>query len=121
MSMLRHTVLIVEDEFIIALGAAELLQSAGYDTVEASNADEAVAVLENRPGIGVVFTDVRMPGSMDGLALAQFVRDRWPSVKIIFTSGHHVVKEGDLPTGGVFIPKPYTDRAIASALNDLIG
>ncbi len=121
MSKPLPTVLIVEDEFIIALGAAELLQSAGYETVEASNADEAVAVLESRPDIGVVFTDVRMPGSMDGLALAQWVRNRWPPIKIIVTSGHLAVKEGDLPAGGVFIPKPYTDRAVASALSDLIG
>jgi two-component system, response regulator PdtaR len=114
------TVLIVEDEFIIALGAAEVLQKAGFKTLEASNADEAVAMLETCPDIAVVFTDVRMPGSMDGLKLARCVRDRWPPVKIIVTSGHHAVREGDLPDGGLFIPKPYTDRAIATALNELI-
>jgi two-component system, response regulator PdtaR len=121
MSKSRPTVLIVEDEFIIALGAAEFLQSAGYDTVETSNADDAVAVLESGREIEAVFTDIRMPGSMDGLALAWCVRDRWPPVKIIVTSGHHTIREGDLPEGGKFIPKPYSDRAVAAALSDLIG
>jgi CheY-like chemotaxis protein len=70
----RPTVLIVEDEFIIALGAADWVQQAGFDTIEASNADEAVAILEARPDIEIIFTDVRMPGSMDGLKLAHCVR-----------------------------------------------
>jgi CheY-like chemotaxis protein len=121
MNTQRPTVLIVEDEFLIALGASELLKEAGYDTVETSNADEAVAVLERRPDIKVVFTDIRMPGTMDGLALAWCVRDRWPPVKIIVTSGHHTIRAGDLPEGGVFIPKPYCDREVASALSALVG
>ena len=116
----RLTVLIVEDEFLIALGAAELLKDAGYDTVEASNADDAVAVLESGREIGAVFTDIRMPGSMDGLALAWCVRDRWPPVKLLVTSGHHTMREGDLPEGGVFIPTPYSDWAVASAMSRLI-
>jgi two-component system, response regulator PdtaR len=120
MSKNRPTVLIVEDEFIIAIGAAELLQCAGYDTVEASNADEAVAVLESGRDIGVVFTDVRMPGSMDGLALAQCVRDRWPPIKIVVTSGHLAIKDGDLPAGGIFIAKPYTDGEVTKALEMLV-
>jgi two-component system, response regulator PdtaR len=119
--MNKKTVLIVEDEFLIALGAAELFKGAGYDTVETSNADEAVAVLESGRVIGAVFTDIRMPGSMDGLALAWCIRDRWPPVKIIVTSGHHTIRKGDLPDGCVFIPKPYSDRAVASALGGLIG
>src|ERR1700760_4744145 len=117
----RPTVLIVEDEFIIALGAAELLKDAGYDTVEASNADDAVRVLESGRDIEAVFTDIRMPGSMDGLELAWCVRNRWPPVKIIVTSGHHTIRAGDLPEGGVFIPKPYCDREVALALHGLIG
>jgi two-component system, response regulator PdtaR len=121
LSKQRPTVLIVEDEFIIALGAAELLKDAGYDTVEASNADDAVRVLESGRDIEAIFTDIRMPGSMDGLALAWCVRDRWPPVKIIVTSGHHTIRSGDLPEGGVFIPKPYSEKAVASALSDLIG
>jgi DNA-binding NtrC family response regulator len=115
----RPTVLIVEDEFLIAFGAADCLRNAGYDTVETSNADDALAVLESGREIGAVFTDIRMPGSMDGLALAWCVRDRWPPVKIIVTSGHHKLRYGDLPEGGVFIPKPYSDREVTSALSAL--
>jgi two-component system, response regulator PdtaR len=114
------TILIVEDEFIIALGAAETFHRAGFETIEASNADDAVAILEARNDIGVVFTDVRMPGSMDGLKLAHCVRDRWPPVKIIVTSGHHSVRPGDLPDGGLFIPKPYSDQCLTAAVGELI-
>ena len=107
----RPTVLIVEDEFLIALGAAELLKQAGYDTVETSNAADAVTVLESGRDIGVVFTDIRMPGSMDGLAWC--VRDRWPPVKILVTSGHHTLHDGDLPDGGVFISKSRSTKLLS--------
>jgi two-component system, response regulator PdtaR len=113
------TVLIVEDEFLIALGAADLVQSAGYTSVEVSNADDAVSVLEDRTDIGIVFTDIRMPRTMDGLELAHCIRKRWPPIKIIVTSGHHVIQSGDLPDGGVFIPKPYTDREVTEVLHAL--
>jgi two-component system, response regulator PdtaR len=113
------TILIVEDEFIIALGAAETFRKAGFQTVEASNADEAMAILEARRDIDVVFTDVWMPGSMDGLTLAHRVRKRWPPVKIIVTSGHHSFRAGDLPNGGVFVQKPYSDRCLTEALAEL--
>jgi two-component system, response regulator PdtaR len=115
------TVLIVEDEFIIALSAAEAMRKAGFETLEASNADDAVAILERRSDIDVVFTDIRMPGSMDGLRLAHCVRDRWPPMKIIVTSGHHVCRDGDLPAGGLFIAKPYSDQTLAMALERLLA
>jgi two-component system, response regulator PdtaR len=118
-NMQKPVVLIVEDEFLIALNAADFLQKAGYRTIEVGNADDAVAMLENREDIGVVFTDVRMPGSMDGLQLAHCVRDRWPPVKVLVTSGHHTFREGDLPFGGMFISKPYSDFAISAALKEL--
>jgi two-component system, response regulator PdtaR len=116
----RPTVLIVEDEFLIAISAAAVFQKAGFQTVEAGNADEAIAVLQKRD-VDLIFTDVRMPGSMDGLKLARYVRDRWPPVKIMVTSGHHMVQNGDLPDGGVFLPKPYTDAAIVAAISRLNG
>jgi CheY-like chemotaxis protein len=114
----RATVLIVEDEFLIAINASAVFEKAGFDTVEASNADEAIAVLQERD-VDVVFTDIRMPGSMDGLKLARYVRDRWPPIKIMVTSGHHPIQNGDLPDGGVFLPKPYTDAAIIAAIGQL--
>jgi CheY-like chemotaxis protein len=116
----RPTVLIVEDEFLIAMSASAVFAQAGFDTIEASNADEAIAVLQERD-VDVVFTDIRMPGSMDGLRLARHVRDRWPPIKIMVTSGHHLIQNGDLPDGGVFLPKPYTDAAIVAAISRLDG
>ena len=116
----RPTVLIVEDEFLIAISASAVFERAGFDTIEASNADEAIAVLQERD-VDLIFTDIRMPGSMDGLRLARHVRDRWPPIKIMVTSGHHLVQNGDLPDGGVFLPKPYTDAAIFAAISRLEG
>src|SRR5664279_3394362 len=95
----RPVVLIVEDEFLLRMGAAEMIGDAGFDVVEAASADEAIAILEARPDIRVIFTDIQMPGSMDGLKLARFVRDRWPPIKIIATSGLVTVKDDDLPEG----------------------
>jgi two-component system, response regulator PdtaR len=112
----RPTVLIVEDEFLIALSASAVFEQAGFDTIEAGNADEAISVLEERE-VDLIFTDVRMPGSMDGLRLARYVRERWPPIKIMVTSGHHLVQNGDLPEGGVFLSKPYTDAAIIAAIS----
>jgi CheY-like chemotaxis protein len=115
----RPIILIVEDEFLLRMNAAEMIQDAGFDVVEAGNADEAIAILEARPDIHVVFTDIQMPGSMDGLKLARFVRGRWPPIKIIATSGNVVIRDGDLPEGGVFLPKPYTFDSIATTLREL--
>ena len=93
----RPVVLIVEDEFLLRMLALEMIEDAGFDVVDAVNADEAIAILEGRPDIHIVFTDIQMPGSMDGLKLAAFVRDRWPPIKIVATSGNYVRRDGDLP------------------------
>lgn len=117
----RPVVLIVEDEALIRMNAVEMIEDAGYEVVEADNADDAIAMLESRSDIRVIFTDVQMPGSMDGLKLAHAVRNRWPPVKIIATSGHFAARDGDLPEGGVFLPKPYTLASITAALRELTG
>lgn len=116
----RPVVLIVEDELLIRMNAVEMIESAGFEVVEAGDADEAIAILQARPEIHVVFTDIQMPGSMDGLKLARFVRDRWPPIKLIATSGNHVARDGDLPEGGLFLPKPYTLAKITAALRELM-
>ena len=74
-------ILIVEDEFLLRLDSAETIEHAGFEVIQAANADEAIAILRTRPDIHVVFTDIQMPGSMDGLKLARFVRDRWPPIR----------------------------------------
>src|SRR4051794_9847689 len=95
----KPVVLIVEDETLIRVTAADMVEEAGFDAIMASNADEAIRILESRNDIRAVFTDVQMPGSMDGLRLARVVRNRWPPVALIVTSGRTTVLE-DLPTGG---------------------
>jgi two-component system, response regulator PdtaR len=116
----RPVVLVVEDDFLLRMDAVDIVRSAGFDAVEARNADEAIAILEARPTIHVVFTDVQMPGSMDGLKLAKFVKDRWPPIKIVATSGRIRVDADDLPEGARFIPKPYTPAQIIETFRDLI-
>src|SRR3954471_9911597 len=113
----RPVVLIVEDEFLIRMYAADMIKEAGYEVVEAIDADAAIVILETRGDIRVIFTDIQMPGSMDGLKLAHAVRDRWPPVHIVATSGHYAFNKGDLPTGTVFLQKPYSQYQIASTLH----
>jgi CheY-like chemotaxis protein len=115
----RPVVLIVEDELLIRLDAIEMIEAAGFDTLEAADAEEAIAILEARPDIHVLFTDIHMLGSMDGVKLAHFVRNRWPPVKIIATSAHARIEGYHLPNGGRFLPKPYSAREVATHLKDL--
>jgi CheY-like chemotaxis protein len=115
----RPVVLIVEDEFLLRMDAAEMIGAAGFEVIEAANADQAIEFLEARPDITVVFTDIQMPGSMDGLKLARAVRGRWPPIKIIATSGRLHVAEADLPEGGRFLPKPYSPAQVTGVLREL--
>jgi CheY-like chemotaxis protein len=117
----RPVVLIVEDELLLRMNAVEMIEAAGFEVVEAANADEAIEILESRRDITVVFTDIQMPGSMDGLKLARAVRGRWPPIKIIATSGHVDIGETDLPEGGRFLPKPYSPRQVTGVLRELIS
>src|SRR3981081_1699486 len=115
----RQVVLIVEDEALVRMTAVDMIEEAGFEVLEAANADEAILLLEDRRDITVVFTDIEMPGSMDGLRLAQAVRGRWPPIKIIATSGRCVVRDGDLPSGGRFLAKTLAPTHIFSAFRDL--
>lgn len=117
----RPVVLVVEDEFLIRSHAVDMIAAAGFEAVEASNADEAIEILEARRDITVVFTDVQMPGSMDGLKLARAIRGRWPPIKIVATSGHVGVRDTDLPEGGRFLPKPYSPGQVMGVLRELTG
>ena len=116
----RAVILIVEDELLIRMNAVEMIEET-YEVVEAANADEAIAILERRLDITVLFTDIQMPGSMDGLKLAAAVRDRWPPILIVATSGHVKLGPGDLPQGGRFLPKPYSPAEIMKILRELIA
>jgi CheY-like chemotaxis protein len=98
----RPVVLIVEDEFLLRMDTVDMIAAGGFEVVEAGNADEAIEILEARRDITVVFTDIQMPGSMDGLKLARVVRGRWPPIKIVATSGQIDLRETDLLRADVF-------------------
>jgi CheY-like chemotaxis protein len=114
----RPVVLIVEDEPLTLIDAVELATEAGFEALSAKNADDAIAILEQRPHVRVIFTDVNMPGSIDGLKLAHVVRNRWPPIEIIVTSALSV-EDSKLPERGIFLAKPYTPTQVASALHNL--
>jgi CheY-like chemotaxis protein len=117
----RPVVLIVEDELLLRMDAVDMMGAAGFEAIEAGTADEAIEILEARPDISVVFTDIQIPGSMDGLKLARAIRGRWPPIKIVATSGRLHVRETDLPEGGRFLPKPYSPREVTGVLRELTG
>jgi two-component system, response regulator PdtaR len=119
MAPVSPVILIVEDEFLLRMDSAEMIETAGFEVVQAGNADEAIAILQVRPAIHVVFTDIQMPGTMDGLKLARFVRDRWPPIKIVATSGLVKVGAEDLPAGSVFLPKPYRGAQVVATLREM--
>ena len=115
----QSLVLIVEDEALIRMSAVDMIEQTGRGIVEAVDADEAIDILTSRTDIGFLFTDVEMPGSMDGLELARAVHDRWPGIAIIVTSGRRRPRQDDLPVGGRFITKPYEALTVARTIFEL--
>jgi CheY-like chemotaxis protein len=112
-------VLVVEDDPLVLLSTADTIESAGYHALQAGNADEAMALLEMCPDIRIIFTDIEMPGSMDGVKLAACVRERWPPVAIIVTSGRIPASDIVLPIGSLFLPKPYRPQELIACLSSL--
>lgn len=106
------TVLVVEDEPLILMSIVDELEDAGFVVYQARHARDAIGLLEMHADIRVLFTDVDMPGTMDGLTLAHAVRDRWPPFHVIVTSGYRNVRQSDLPVRGVFLPKPYDHATV---------
>jgi CheY-like chemotaxis protein len=112
-------VLVVEDENLVRMDIATLLEDEGFRVFEASNADEAIEILNRRAEIRLMFTDIDMPGSMDGLKLAEAVRDRWPPIRIIVTSGHRHLSDDMLPVEGRFFDKPYDPSRLIAAMRQM--
>ena len=117
----KAVILVVEDEAIIRMGAVQMLEDAGFTVVEAGNAHDAVSILEGRNDVRAIFTDINMPGTMDGMRLARMVRGRWPPIHVIVTSGLVFPNNDDLPPGGKFIHKPYDPRHVIATLRELLG
>src|SRR5215207_5219524 len=102
----KPKVLVVEDEMVLRMRAVDIVEDAGFTAVEAVNADEALSILESRSDISLLFSDIQMPGSMDGLKLAHAVHHRWPSIKIILVSGQIKVAGAEAPEDSRFFGKP---------------
>ena len=117
----KAVILVVEDNAIIRMGAMDLVLSAGYEALQASDADAAIAILESRDDIDLVFTDVQMPGTMDGIKLAHYIRDRWPPLKLIVASGAAILEESSLPGGSSYFSKPYDDGLIVDAMARMLA
>ena len=115
----RPVVLVVEDEAMTRLNAVDTIEAIGCEAIAASDADEAVSILEARADIRAVFTDIQMPGSMDGLDLVRLVNTRWPGLVVLVASGRTSITPTDLPNGVLFFAKPYTRPQIETALRRL--
>ncbi|MBB3298857.1 response regulator [Rhizobium anhuiense] len=115
----RHAVLVVEDEPLLMMMAVDVVEAVGLEALEATNADDAVLILERRSDIAIVLTEVEVPGTMDGLALAALVRERWPLIEIVVVSGRVTIGREGLPERGVFFSKPYDADELAYTLRRL--
>jgi CheY-like chemotaxis protein len=109
-------ILTVEDEFLISEYLRGILEGAGHRVIATFDADEAIEVLERVRDIELVITDINMPGSMDGLRLATAIRHRWPPIHLIVVTGRRPPSMSELPSGSLFIPKPYGAADILSAV-----
>src|SRR5215207_9651783 len=114
-------VLIVEDEMVLRMRAVDIVEDAGFTAIEAVSADEALAILESRSDISLLFSDIQMPGTMDGLKLAHAVHDRWPSIKIVLVSGQVKVSDGDKPADSRFFGKPLEMKQMIAELQGMVG
>jgi two-component system, response regulator PdtaR len=115
----KQVVLIVEDEALIRMHAADMICDLGFEVIEAADADQAISLLESNPNVSVVFTDIQMPGSMDGLRLVAAIRKRWPPVALLVTSGQLRPKDNELPENAHFLPKPYMMGELKTHLDAL--
>src|SRR3954463_2844871 len=118
---IKPTVLIVEDEMVLRMRAVDIVEDAGFTPLEAVNADDALALLESRSDIDLLFTDIQLPGAMNGLKLAYAVHERWPSIKIILVSGQVTPGEAERPTDSRFFAKPVEVQQMTAQLQDMIG
>jgi two-component sensor histidine kinase/CheY-like chemotaxis protein len=114
-------VLVVEDEMVLRMRAVDIVEDAGFTAVEAVNAEEALSILESRSDISLLFSDIQMPGSMDGLKLAHAVHNRWPSIKIILVSGQVKLTESDTPADSRFFGKPLEAKQMIAELQQMVG
>jgi two-component system, response regulator PdtaR len=117
----KPTILVVEDESIVRMIAVSVLEDEGFTVVEAANAKQALGVLLDHPEIRVLFTDINMPGELDGFDLAREIHARRPDIRLILTSGKVAIGDIEIPDGGVFVPKPYSPDAVAHLVSRILN
>ena len=115
--MQKPIVLVVEDEPLLRMSTVDMVEEAGFPTLEAANAKQAIQLLENRPDIRIILSDIDMPPGMDGMELVAMVRRRWPPVAIILVSGHVASEKVVIPEGGRFFSKPVRTAELVATLN----
>jgi two-component system, response regulator PdtaR len=115
------TVLVVEDEELARLIITDYLREGGFAVLQSANAEQALAVLEQRGDVRAVVLDVVMPGAMDGIALAHLIHERWPGIGLLVMSGKGVPRMAQLPPGAGFLPKPYFGPSIVGRLRAIIS
>ena len=116
--LIKPIALVVDDEPLILIDTADMLAEQGYAVVEATTADEAYEFLDRHSSLQLLFTDVQMPGELDGFALARVVAERWPHIRVVIASGAAVPAPGDLPGNAKFISKPFTAELVYQVLKD---
>ena len=114
-------VLVVEDELVLRIRAVDIVEDAGFTAIEAVNADNALSILESRSDISLLFTDIQMPGKLDGLMLAHAVNKRWPAIKIVLVSGQIKLADEDKPTDSRFFGKPLEVKHMIAELQQMVG
>lgn len=114
-------ILVVDDEPLLRIFAVDFLTDAGFMVYEASNADEALEVLGSRPDIFAVFTDIQMPGTLDGIGLARRIKKTWPGIFVIVTSGQQVAESGELSDDVPFLTKPYLPETVAAMIRQKLS
>lgn len=112
----KQTVLVVEDDILVRMHGVDILEDAGFTVLEADSADQALALLAEHDDVHLLFSDIDMPGSMNGVELARLVHARWPLIALLLTSGHHHIDEKNLPDRGRFVRKPWTQERLLATI-----
>lgn len=110
--------LVVDDEPLILMDTSDMISDEGYAVIEASSADEAFAFLESHPSLQLLFTDVQMPGQLNGFELARMVQERWPHIHVVVASGAARPGPDDLPSNASFIAKPISAELVREVLRE---
>jgi two-component system, response regulator PdtaR len=113
-------ILVVEDEPVLRILVGDILEDEGFVVAEAPNAEKAMEVLENRSDIRLLFTDINMPGAIDGVELARQVHERWPHIRLVITSGRKMLAHEEIPDDGRFLPKPYRPAELVGKVKELL-